>query len=159
MTSWDHPSFLIPLFSRPRLPANPTNLLYSASYDFPPILRISSKFIYFHTHRGLKWYFSVYIGAGQRPHGTVRRTRKGIEQGSNAVVQKGRTVAIGQTVNPRLHLVEKKARSDGFLNIAPVGFDPGGTHRKGLAQGHDGTCESLLASIHRLARRVKRQCV
>ena len=41
--------------------------------------------------------------------------------------------------------------------IDEIDFNPGGIRCKGLAQGHDGTCKTILASIHTLARRVKKR--
>jgi hypothetical protein len=45
------------------------------------------------------------------------------------------------------------------FSIEAVDFDPGGKHRKKLGQGHNDTCNIFQASIHTLARRVKRQNV
>jgi hypothetical protein len=42
------------------------------------------------------------------------------------------------------------------FSTAEMGFDPGGRERKGPTKEHHITCQTFPASIHKLARRVKK---
>jgi hypothetical protein len=93
------------------------------------------------------------LGGSQNRTGRLGNpTRRGVYQGQQEVLIEARTAPAPQAIQPRLGLAPRRARPGGFLSVAAVGCQAGGSHG-GLAQKHTTT---YPRSIYLLPTFVKR---
>jgi len=92
-----------------------------------------------HLHQFPEQRVRGLFGGLGRPRRSYHRARRGMEQGEHEMAIETRRSPFPEAVHPRLDLAPRRARAGGLFRIAAVGFDPGGSHREGLAQRHGGT--------------------